>query len=57
MALYEEPIHIPATLAAKRKIAFVKRLTERLSRTRQNFPGTITEVVTNSQLNDRIQRA
>ena len=51
MALNEEPLHIPAMLAAKRKIARVKRLTERLNRTRKAFPGTINEIVTSSQIN------
>ncbi len=57
MALNQEPIHIPVRLAARRKIARVKRLTERLNRTRKVFPGTITEIVTNTQLKDKIQRA
>lgn len=57
MALNDEDLKIPITLAAKRKVARIKRLTNRVNRVRKAFPGTITEIVTNVQVKERIQRA
>ncbi len=56
MALNDEDLKIPVTLAAKRKVARIKRLTFRVNRVRKAFPGTIAEIVTNSQIQERIQR-